>query len=169
MKRSGAIGVVVAVLAVAALLMYFVVMPQMKDNKTVEDLARKAGETVEQAKKAVNDAGKQVEEVADGTEEARAAFVSKMARLKSDADAAAKELETALAKTSPSAEEMAAARTRLEAALKAATDMKLPEGVDDATKTLAGKASEGAKAALDTLKRSARQPARADEDDQRRD
>jgi len=153
MKRNGAIGVVVAVLAVAALLMYFVVMPQMKGNKTVEDLARKAGETVEQAKDAVNDAGKQVEDVAKGTEEAKAAVVAKMARLKADTEAATGELQALLEKGTPTAEQVAAAKAKVEAALKAATDVKLPEGVDAATAALAGKATESAKAALATLEK----------------
>ena len=48
MKRSGAIGLVVGVVAVAALLMYFFVMPQIRDGKTVEDIAKQAGETVKQ-------------------------------------------------------------------------------------------------------------------------
>ncbi|CAN7410830.1 LysM peptidoglycan-binding domain-containing protein [Rhizobium sp. LjRoot254] len=161
MKRSGAIGVVVAVLAVAALLMYFVVMPQMKGSKTVEDIAKKAGDTVEQAKNAVNDAGKQVEDVAKGTEEAKAAFVSKMARLKADTEAATGELQTLLDKGTPTAEAMAAAKAKIEAALKEASDVKLPEGVDAATVALAGKASESAKAALATLEKLPADPAAA--------
>lgn len=161
MKKSGAIGVVVAVLAVAALLMYFVVMPQIKGNKTVEDLAKKAGETVKEAKKAVNDAGKQVEDVAKGTEEAKAAFVSKMARLKADTDVATGELQALLDKGAPTPEQVAAAKAKVEAALKAASDVKLPEGIDAATAALAGKASEGAKAALVTLEKLPADPAAA--------
>ncbi|RYE56859.1 MAG: peptidoglycan-binding protein LysM, partial [Rhizobiaceae bacterium] len=78
MKRSGAIWLVVGVVAVAALLMYFVVMPQIRDGKTVEDIAKQAGETVKQT---VNDAAKQVEDVADGVEEIKAAAIGKMARV----------------------------------------------------------------------------------------
>ena len=73
MKRSGAIWLVVGVVAVAAVLMYFVVLPQMRDGKTVEEIAKKAEDTVKDVKQAVNDAGKQVEKVADGAEEAKAA------------------------------------------------------------------------------------------------
>ena len=161
MKRNGAIGVVVAVLAVAALLMYFVVLPQMKGNKTVEDIAKKAADTVEQAQDAVNDAGKQVEDVAKGTEEAKAAVFAKMARLKSDAEAATGELQALLEKGTPTAEQVAAAKAKVEAALKAATDVKLPDGVDAATTALAGKASESAKAALAKLQNLPADPAAA--------
>ena len=45
MKKNGAIWVVLVVLAVAALLMYFVVLPQVRGGKAVDELAQKAGYT----------------------------------------------------------------------------------------------------------------------------
>jgi biopolymer transport protein ExbB/TolQ len=118
MKRSGAIWLVVGVVAVAAVLMYFVVLPQVRDGKTVEEIAKKAEETVKDVKQAVNDAAKQVEDVADGAEEIKAAALVKMQRIGQDAKGAADELKAMLDKGTPSPEELAAAKAKLAAALK---------------------------------------------------
>ena len=145
MKRSGAIWLVVGVVAFAALLMYFVVLPQIRDGKTVEDIAKQAGETVKQT---VNEAAKQVEEVADGAEEIKAAAIGKMGRLGQDAKAAADELETVLAKTAPTAEEVAAAKARLKDALTSMSTIELPAKADGALAAVTTKVTDGARAAI---------------------
>jgi len=148
MKRSGAIGLVVGVVAVAALLMYFFVMPQIRDGKTVEDIAKQAGETVKQT---VNDAAKQVEEVADGVEEIKAIALGKMARLGVDAKTAADELQAVLAKQAPTAEEVAAAKAKLKAALTSMASLELPKDADSTLAAMATKVTDGAKAAVAAL------------------
>ena len=161
MKRSGAIWVVVGVLAVAALLMYFVVMPQIRGSKTVEELARKAGETVEQAKQTVNEAGQEVEDVAMGAD-VDTALAAKMARLKTETKAATIQLQALLDAGTPTAEEIAAARTKIEAALKAAGEVKLGEGADAAVAALVNKTAENARAALAKLDKLPADPAQAE-------
>ncbi len=79
MKRTGAVWLVVGVVAIAALLMYFVVLPQMREGKTVEQIAQKAEDAVKDVKQAVNDAGKQVQEVAGEVEQAKATLLAKIA------------------------------------------------------------------------------------------
>lgn len=151
MKRSGAIWLVVGVIAVAAVLMYFVVMPQMKDGKTVEEIAKKAQETVKDVKNAVNDAGKQVEEVADGAEEIKASALVKMQRIGQDTKDAAEEMKALFDKGTPGAEQLAAAKAKLATALKAASELNVPADADGAAKTAATRISDGAKAALAAL------------------
>lgn len=161
MKRRGAIWLVVAVVAVAALLMYFVVLPQMRDGKTVEDIAKKAGQTVEDVKQAVNDAGKQVEEVAKGAEETKTVALAKMARLGADTTKAADEFQALLEKGTPTAEQLAAAKAKLAAALREASELKLPAEADSVVSAAAAKLGEGARAALAALDKLPSDPAAA--------
>ncbi|MGV3551724.1 LysM peptidoglycan-binding domain-containing protein [Rhizobium sp.] len=151
MKRSGAIWLVVGVVAIAAVLMYFVVLPQMRDGKTVGDLAQKAEEAVKDVKKTVNDAAKEVEDVADGAQELKAAALAKVARLGHDARGAADEMRALLDKGTPTAEELAAAKAKLAAALKSASELKLPADADAAATAAAAKIADGAKSALSAL------------------
>jgi nucleoid-associated protein YgaU len=158
MKRSGAIWLVVGVIAVAAVLMYFVVLPQMKDGKTVEDIAKN---TVEDVKQAVNDAGKQVEEVADGAEEAKATAFVKMARIGQDATKATDELQALLDKTTPTPEEITAAKAKLRARLLEASDFTLPADADSASVAALAKLTAEAKAAVAELDKLPADPAAA--------
>lgn len=151
MKRSGAVWLVLGVVAVAALLMYFVVLPQIRDGKTVEAIAKKAEETVKDVKQAVNDAGKQVEDAVDGAEELKAAARAKMTRIGEDTKGAAGELKALLDKGAPTPEQMAAAKAKLATALKSASELKLPPEVDSAATAAAAKVAEGARAALAAL------------------
>ena len=137
MKRSGAIWLVVGVIAVAAVLMYFVVLPQVRDGKTVEEIAKQAEETVKDVKQVVNDAGKQVEEVADGAEAARAAALAKMARIGQDTKGAADEMKALFDKGAPTTEQIAAAKAKLAAALKSASELNVPAEADSAAKAAA--------------------------------
>ena len=151
MKRSGAIWLVVGVVAVAAVLMYFVVLPQIRDGKTVEDIAKKAEETVKDVKQTVNDAAKQVEDVADGAEEAKAAALVKMARIGQDAKGATDEMKALFDKGTPTADDLAAAKTKLASALKSASELKLPAEADAVATATAARIADGAKAALAAL------------------
>jgi nucleoid-associated protein YgaU len=161
MKRSGAIWLVVGVIAVAAVLMYFVVLPQMRDGKTVEEIAKKAEEAVKDVKDAVNEAGKQVEKAADGAEEFKAAALVKMARIGQDAKAAADDLQTVLTKDKPTVEEINAAKAKLRAALLDISALELPKDADSAAVAVAAKVSDGAKAALAALDTLPEDPAAA--------
>src|SRR5690606_38072255 len=60
------------------------------------------------------------------------------------------------------AEEIAAARTRIEAALTAASDLKLGESADAATAALVSKMAESARAALTRLDQLPADPAQAE-------
>ena len=158
MKRSGATWLVAGVIAVAAALMYFVVMPQIREGKTVEDIARQAEQTV---KEAVNDAAKQVEDVADGAEEIKAAAHARMARLGQDAKAAADEFQAVLDKAAPTSEEIDAARTKLRSALLGMSELQLPAETDGTVKAAAARLTDGAKAALAALDKLPADPAAA--------
>jgi nucleoid-associated protein YgaU len=148
MKRSGAIWLVAGVIAVAAALMYFVVMPQIREGRTVEDIAKQAEQTV---KEAVNDAARQVEDVADGVEEIKATALVRMARLGQDAKAAADEFQAVLDKAAPTPQEIDAAKTKLRSALLGMSELQLPAGTDGTVKAAASKLTDGAKAALAAL------------------
>jgi nucleoid-associated protein YgaU len=142
MMKNPAIWVALIVIAVAAHLMFFVVLPQTRGDKTAEELAGKAGETVDQAKTAVDQAAA----------DPKAAIIGKMARLKTDGEAATTEFEALFADNKlPTVEQVAAARARLEAVLKGASTVEVPQGLDAATAAVVSKTSEIAKKALAAL------------------
>jgi nucleoid-associated protein YgaU len=164
MKKNGAIWVALVVVAVAALLMYFVVLPQLRADKAGDELARKASETVEQAKdttqKTLDKAEDGVQTAADQTKDAvndataspKAGVLAKMARVKADGEAATVEFQELFADNKqPTVEQVIAARAKLEAALKGASEVTAPEGLDAATAALIAKTSEGARNALTLL------------------
>jgi nucleoid-associated protein YgaU len=153
MMKNRAVWVALVVVAAAALLMFFVVLPQVREDKTAEELAKKAGETVEQTKdaasKTIADSAKTA---TDAAADVKSGVLAKMARMKAETSAATTEFEALLADgKAPTAEQLAAARAKIEAALKVASDMKVPEGIDAATSELVAKSSEGAKKALAAL------------------
>ncbi len=180
MNKNGAAWVALGVVAVAALVMYFFVLPQMRSDKTVQDLAKKATETVEQAKQTVDkaketvqaaseqkketvpavDNSKQAMQAADQTKaavpdaaaDAKAGILQKMARLKADGEQATVEFEALFADNKrPTAAEIDAARAKLEAALKSASEMKATQGLDPATLAMIANMSQGAQRALVAL------------------
>jgi nucleoid-associated protein YgaU len=151
MKRSGAIWLVVGVVAVAALLMYLVVLPQIRDGRAVEELAKKAEQAVKDVKQTVNDAAQQVEDVADGAQQTKATALAKVARFSQDARGAADEMKALLEKGTPSPAELAAAKTKLAGVLKSASELKLPVDADLAATAAAARIADGAKAALTAL------------------
>jgi nucleoid-associated protein YgaU len=175
MKRNGAVWVALAVVAVAAALMYFVVLPQMRGDKSVQELAKKAGEAVEQAK---DTAQKTVEKAKDAAEkpadqpkdvaekpadqakdavkqaaaDPKAGILQKMARIKADGQQATVEFEALFAGgKQPTFEEIEAARAKLKMALEAASQLQGAEGLDAATAAEVSNASKSATQSLTLL------------------
>lgn len=161
MKKNGAIWVVLIVLAAAALLMYFVVLPQVRGSKTVDEVAKNAGETVKQAtdtaqktiEQAADTSGKTVDAakntVADAAEDPKAGLLQKMARVKADGEAATVEFEKLLSgDKQPTTEQLAVVRAKLEAALKSASEVTVPAGLDARTASVVSQTSEAARKAL---------------------
>ena len=151
-NRAGVLALVV--LAIATILMVFVVLPQMSGGKKgVADLANKASDAVKDATKAASDtAGTAADTVAktaaDVAKEAQTAVLAKMDRLKADASTAAGDLQGLFKDAKvPTVDEIAAGKAKAEAALKSVVDVQLPEGMDA---TLAA----GAKAATDAAAKS---------------
>jgi nucleoid-associated protein YgaU len=164
MKRNGAIWVALVVVAIAAAVMYFVVLPQAGGKKAIDELAQKAGATMDKASDTMQKTIDQVAGQAQQTTEKakteaiqkaadpKAVLLQKMARIKSDGETAANELDALFYYNKhPTAEQIAAARAKLAAALKNASDLTVPAGMDDATMAMVANISKGAKAALETL------------------
>lgn len=185
MNKNGAIWVALGVVAIAALTMYFFVLPQMHGDKVAQELTKKAGETVEQAKDAAQKTADKAKETAqtaaeqtkqavqpsdvakpadqtaaqtknavtDAAADPKAGILRKMARVKADGEQATVEFEQLFAGNKrPTAEQIEAARAKLEAALKDASEMKAPEGLDPATLAMIANMSQGAERALVALK-----------------
>lgn len=158
MMKNRAIWVALAVIAAAAMLMFFVVLPQMRGDKTAEQLAKKAGETAEKVVEQAKDAAQQTVETAKQTVadkagevavDVKSGVLAKMARLKADTSAATSELQALFAEgKAATPEQIAAAKAKLTTALKAATQLQLPAGVDAAIGDVVVKAQQGAAKAL---------------------
>lgn len=161
MMKNRAVWVALAVVAIAAILMFFVVLPQIRDDKSVEQLAQKAGEVTEQAKDAASSALDQAADKAKDvagelkTEAGKVAqnaadalggeTLEKMSRIKSEATQALNAFQSLLAKgRAPTAEEIAAAKAKLAEALKEAADIQLPAGVEAVAGDVVSKMKEGA-------------------------
>lgn len=161
MMKNRAVWVALAVVAIAAILMFFVVLPQIRDDKSVEQLAQKAGEVTEQTKDAASSALDQAADKAKDvagevkTEAGKVAqnaadalggdSLEKMSRMKSEATQALNAFQSLLAKgKAPTAEEIAAAKAKLAEALKEAADIQLPEGVEAVAGDVVSKMKEGA-------------------------
>ncbi len=153
MMKNRAGWVALLVLAIATLLMIFVVMPSLKKGDGPKDaldkLAKGAGEVVETAKEAAgtltDKAGRTLQESGDS--------LQKMERLKSEADAAAAALQALFADGRiPSQEEIAEAKAKAEAALQALADVEVPEGAGGTLGNVAGEMREKAAKALDLVK-----------------
>lgn len=164
MKRNGAVWVALVVVAVAAAVMYFVVLPQSGGKKAIDQLAKQAGETMDKASDTVQKTIDQVAgqaqqttekaktEVAQKADDAKTVLLQKMARVKTDGETAAAEFEALFADGKrPTAEQLAAARAKLAAALKNASEMTAANGMDAQTAAIVANVSNGAKTALDTL------------------
>ncbi|APO74130.1 peptidoglycan-binding lysin domain-containing protein [Rhizobium etli 8C-3] len=142
MMRNRAGLLAFAVLAVAILLMVFVVMPRIgEDTSKIGDAINQAGSEV---KNTVEEAGKSARNAA-----ADAATTEKLGRLSADAGQSLTQLKALFADgKGPTVEAFDAARTKAAGSLKALADFAIPEGTDPATATAATKAKVGAVKAL---------------------
>ncbi|MBY5749067.1 LysM peptidoglycan-binding domain-containing protein [Rhizobium leguminosarum] len=140
-NRAGLLAL--AVLAIAILLMVFVVMPRIGGDAT------KVGDAINQAstevKNTVNEAAKTSRSAVGDT----AAVADQVGRLSADAGVSLSELKALFADgKGPSIDVFTAAKTKAVNALTALADFTIPEGLDPATQTLAAKAKEGGAKAL---------------------
>ncbi|OAV50163.1 peptidoglycan-binding protein LysM [Rhizobium sp. WYCCWR10014] len=140
-NRAGLLAL--AVLAIAILLMVFVVMPRIGGDAT------KVGDAINQAstevKNTVNEAAKTSRSAAGDA----AAVADKVGRLSADAGVSLSELKALFADgKGPTIDVFTAAKTKAVNALTALADFTIPEGLDPATQTLAAKAKDGGAKAL---------------------
>ncbi|NKK65605.1 LysM peptidoglycan-binding domain-containing protein [Rhizobium leguminosarum bv. viciae] len=140
-NRAGLLAL--AVLAIAILLMVFVVMPRIGGDAT------KVGDAINQAstevKNTVNEAAKTSRSAVGDA----AAVADKVGRLSANAGVSLSELKALFADgKGPSIDVFTAAKTKAVNALTALADFTIPEGLDPATQTLAVKAKEGGAKAL---------------------
>ncbi|WP_413709173.1 LysM peptidoglycan-binding domain-containing protein [Rhizobium sp. Rhizsp82] len=146
MMRNRAGLLALAVLAIAILLMVFVVMPRIGGD------ASKVGDAINQAsnevKNTVEEAGKTARNaVADA-----AATTEKVGRLTADAGQSLTELKALFADgKTPAADALATAKTKATGALQAIADFAAPDGIDPATAAIITKAKGGASKALATI------------------
>ncbi|MGO4354082.1 LysM peptidoglycan-binding domain-containing protein [Rhizobium sp. RAF36] len=146
MMRNRAGLLALAVLAIAILLMVFVVMPRIGgDASKVGDAINQAGSEV---KNTVEEAGKTARNaVADAAE-----TTGKVGRLTADAGQSLTELKALFADgKTPAADALTAAKTKATGALQAIADFAAPEGIDLATSAVITKAKDGAAKALATI------------------
>lgn len=144
MKKNGAIWVALAVVAVAAALMYFVVLPGMRGDKSAQELAKKAGEVVEQAKDTAEKPA-----VNQAAADPKAGILQKMARVKADGEQASVQFEALFAGgKQPTAEQVDAAREKLKTTLQEASELQPAAGLDP---EIAAKISNTSKGALQSL------------------
>ncbi|MGO8504681.1 LysM peptidoglycan-binding domain-containing protein [Rhizobium leguminosarum] len=140
-NRAGLLAL--AVLAIAILLMVFVVMPRIGGDAT------KVGDAINQAstevKNTVNEAAKTSRSAVGDA----AAVADKVGRLSADAGVSLSELKALFADgKGPAIDVFTAAKTKAVNALTALADFTIPEGLDLATQTLAAKAKDGGAKAL---------------------
>ncbi|NKM68916.1 LysM peptidoglycan-binding domain-containing protein [Rhizobium laguerreae] len=140
-NRAGLLAL--AVLAIAILLMVFVVMPRIGGDAT------KVGDAINQAstevKNTVNEAAKTSRSAVGDA----AAVADQVGRLSADAGVSLSELKALFADgKGPAIDVFTAAKTKAVNALTALADFTIPEGLDPATQTLAAKAKVGGAKAL---------------------
>ncbi|MGO7425208.1 peptidoglycan-binding protein LysM, partial [Rhizobium ruizarguesonis] len=140
-NRAGLLAL--AVLAIAILLMVFVVMPRIGGDAT------KVGDAINQAstelKNTVNEASKTSRSAVGDA----AAVADKVGRLSADAGVSLSELKALFADgKGPAIDVFTAAKTKAVNALTALAGFTIPEGLDPATQTLAAKAKDGGAKAL---------------------
>ncbi|NZD59758.1 LysM peptidoglycan-binding domain-containing protein [Rhizobium sp. WYCCWR 11290] len=140
-NRAGLLAL--AVLAIAILLMVFVVMPRIGgDAAKVGDAINQAGTEV---KNTVNEAAKTSRSAVGDA----AAVADQVGRLSADAGVSLSELKALFADgKGPAIDVFTAAKTKAVNALTALADFTIPEGLDPATQTLAAKAKDGGAKAL---------------------
>ncbi|MCD2171906.1 LysM peptidoglycan-binding domain-containing protein [Rhizobium sp. C4] len=153
MQNNRAVWLAILVLVIASAVMIFFVLPQINGGKDVAgDAAKTVPETTQPA--ANTPAGSPVDTASKATGAASGAeLLQKMNRLKADASAASESLRALYANGKvPTDAELADAKTKLQAALKAIADFKAPEGADATVGGLVTGLSASATKALSALK-----------------
>lgn len=159
MKNRAAL-LALIVLAIATLLMLFVVLPQLSGDKdSLQKAADKATETVKQtAEKAAETAPQAVAQI----KEKATATLEKMDRIGGGASEAVASLSALFDKGRlPTAEEFAAARQKAETALTDLAAIELPEGIGGDLRANAQKMRDDAVKAIEWLKGLPSDPAAA--------
>ncbi len=157
-NRAGLVALLV--LAIAAVVMIFFVLPNRdKAGKLAEDAAQgisdSAKSAVDGASEAVKSLSGEAAEKADRLKEAvaDAGILEKVDRLKSNADAAADALQKLFANGRiPSSQELTDAKAKAEAALLAIAEFEAPEGAEVAVGNVVSGMKDKASQALDLVK-----------------
>jgi nucleoid-associated protein YgaU/ElaB/YqjD/DUF883 family membrane-anchored ribosome-binding protein len=132
-KRAGLLALIV--LAVATLLMVFFVLPRIsQDGKPIGDAINNAGTAV---KDAVELGGQSASDILNDAAEETSKVADKVARLAASATDSINQMTGLFSNgTMPSDADYAAARAKVEAALKELSDVDIPETLDDTTSKL---------------------------------
>lgn len=132
-KRAGLLALIV--LAVATLLMVFFVLPRIsQDGKPIGDAINNAGTAV---KDAVELGGQSASDILNDAAEETSKVADKVARLAASATDSINQMTGLFSNGAiPSDADYAAARTKVEAALKELSDVDIPETLDDTTSKL---------------------------------
>ena len=154
-NRAGLLAILV--LAIAAVLMIFVVMPRIgADKKSIGDAINQAGDTVKNTiaqTQPATDAAKDAAKSAQTNVFSAAETIHKLGGLTADASKALANLKALFADgKGPAADALADAKAKTVSSLQAIVDFAAPQGADAATSALVNKAHEGAGQALAAIK-----------------
>lgn len=148
-KRAGLLALIV--LAVATLLMVFFVLPRIsQDGKPIGEAINNAGTAV---KDAVELGGQSASDILNDAAEETTKVAEKVARLAASATDSINQMAGLFKNgNTPSDADYAAARTKVEAALKELSNVEIPETLDDTTSKLITTARAAAERATTFLK-----------------
>lgn len=160
MMKNRAALLALIVLAIATLLMIFVVLPRMSADKAdLQAVAQKATDTVKEAAQTATEAAPQA---VSQLKEKATATLEKMGRLSESTSEAVGSLSALFDKGRiPSAEELAAAKQKAEATLGELSAIEIPEGIAGEALATANKLKEDATKALEWAKALPTEPAAA--------
>ena len=160
MMKNRAALLALIVLAIATLLMIFVVLPRMSADKAdLQSVAQKATDTVKEAAQTATEAAPQA---VSQLKEKATATLEKMSRLSDSTSEAVGSLSALFDKGRiPSAEELAAAKQKAEATLGELSAIEIPEGIAGEALATASKLKEDATKALEWAKSLPSEPAAA--------
>ena len=160
MMKNRAALLALIVLAIATLLMIFVVLPRMSADKAdLQSVAQKATDTMKEAAQTATEAAPQA---VSQLKEKATATLEKMSRLSDSTSEAVGSLSSLFDKGRiPSAEELAAAKQKAEATLGELAAIEIPEGIAGEALATASKLKEDATKALEWAKSLPSEPAAA--------
>ncbi|MCA0257243.1 MAG: LysM peptidoglycan-binding domain-containing protein [Proteobacteria bacterium] len=160
MMKNRAALLALIVLAIATLLMIFVVLPRMSADKAdLQSVAQKATDTMKEAAQTATEAAPQA---VSQLKEKATATLEKMSRLSDSTSEAVGSLSALFDKGRiPSTEELAAAKQKAEATLGELSAIEIPEGIAGEALATASKLKEDATKALEWAKSMPSEPAAA--------